>query len=551
MSSSRRFLSVAVVAVLSSTAQAGPVQEKLLHREVPDDPPIHRLRDDRPRQIAADNAFVAYGPWTSYQVNVSPRGLNIWFDAANEPSLAIDPTNPDLVVIGWRQFDTIESNFRQAGYAYSHDGGLNWTFPGVLDPGVFRSDPVLDSDLAGNIYYYSLTGDFYCWTFISGDGGVTWSAPISAFGGDKAWFMVDKTASSGQGHHYVAWSTAGNNYYPNQFTRSTDGGFQYEGPFLLVPNDPRPIWGTLTTDPDGVLYVSGQSGGDIYVVKSHTAKISGIPVTFEPRILVDMGGEFTSWGDPNPGGLLGQVWIAADHSGGATDGNIYLFTSIDPPGPDPMDVHFCRSENSGLTWSTPVRVNDDAADPGHWQWFGTMSVAPDGRIDAIWNDTRGSGVDNISELYYAYSADAGQTWSPNIQASPSFDSHVGWPQQNKLGDYYDMISENAEARLTYAATFNGEQDVYFLELGDCNDNGVHDGADISGGTSTDFDADGIPDDCQCLADIDGSGEVDVIDFLALLAAWGPNPGDPADINRSGAVDVLDFLLLLAAWGPCP
>ncbi|MHC4274498.1 MAG: dockerin type I domain-containing protein, partial [Planctomycetota bacterium] len=85
----------------------------------------------------------------------------------------------------------------------------------------------------------------------------------------------------------------------------------------------------------------------------------------------------------------------------------------------------------------------------------------------------------------------------------------------------------------------------------CNDNGVHDGADISGGTSTDFDADGIPDDCQCLADIDGNGEVDVIDFLALLAAWGPNPGDPADINRSGAVDVLDFLLLLAAWGPCP
>ena len=35
-----------------------------------------------------------------------------------------------------------------------------------------------------------------------------------------------------------------------------------------------------------------------------------------------------------------------------------------------------------------VGVNDDPTGNGAWQWFGTMSVAPDGRIDAIWNDTR-------------------------------------------------------------------------------------------------------------------------------------------------------------------
>ena len=77
MSSSRRFLSVAVVAVLSSTAQAEPVQEKLLHREVPDDPPILRPRDDGPRQMAAGNALVEYGPWISYQVNVNALGRRL------------------------------------------------------------------------------------------------------------------------------------------------------------------------------------------------------------------------------------------------------------------------------------------------------------------------------------------------------------------------------------------------------------------------------------------------------------------------------------------
>ena len=53
----------------------------------------------------------------------------------------------------------------------------------------------------------------------------------------------------------------------------------------------------------------------------------------------------------------------------------------------------------------------------------------------------------------------------------------------------------------------------------------------------------------CPEDINGDGVVDVLDLLALLAAWG-NPGGPEDINGDGVVDVLDLLMLLAAWGPC-
>ncbi|MHC4274036.1 MAG: hypothetical protein ACYTE6_02150, partial [Planctomycetota bacterium] len=58
-------------------------------------------------------------------------------------------------------------------------------------------------------------------------------------------------------------------------------------------------------------------------------------------------------------------------------------------------------------------------------------------------------------------------------------------------------------------------------------------------------------DLSCIGDIDNSGDVGVTDFLALLAAWGPNPGDPADITHDGDVGVTDFLKLLAQWGPCP
>ncbi len=65
------------------------------------------------------------GPWVSIQVNVDEFGENIWGDAANEPSIAADPSDSNRLVIGWRQFDTVESNFRQAGWGYSHNAGAS------------------------------------------------------------------------------------------------------------------------------------------------------------------------------------------------------------------------------------------------------------------------------------------------------------------------------------------------------------------------------------------------------------------------------------------
>jgi hypothetical protein len=54
---------------------------------------------------------------------------------------------------------------------------------------------------------------------------------------------------------------------------------------------------------------------------------------------------------------------------------------------------------------------------------------------------------------------------------------------------------------------------------------------------------------DCPADINGDSFVDVLDLLAVLAAWG-NTGGPEDVNGDGIVDVLDLLELLSAWGPC-
>ena len=56
-------------------------------------------------------------------MNVNAAGLNIVGDAANQPSIAVDPTAPNRMAIGWRQFGSVFSSFREAGRAYSRDGG--------------------------------------------------------------------------------------------------------------------------------------------------------------------------------------------------------------------------------------------------------------------------------------------------------------------------------------------------------------------------------------------------------------------------------------------
>ena len=63
----------------------------------------------------------------------------------------------------------------------------------------------------------------------------------------------------------------------------------------------------------------------------------------------------------------------------------------------------------------------------------------------------------------------------------------------------------------------------------------------------DFHVNPVP---PCPADLDGTGDVGILDLLALLAAWGPNPGHPADFDDDGTVGILDLLALLANWGPC-
>src|SRR5437773_1841739 len=358
---------LSLIALASASAQLAPTHK------VPRNEPLERYDNPPapPRKIETSPRMISqFGPFTSFQVNVDANGNNILGDAANECPIAVDPTNGNKMTIAWRQFNDVISNFRQAGWGYTTDGGTTWTFPGVLENNVFRSDPVTNSNEIGQFFYLSLQSDvnlsFFCddlWRSLNG--GQSWtllSGERGAGGGNKEWFTIDLTGGPGHGFQYQADDGINCSGGGVQFQRSTDGGVTWQAP-ISIPNGPTD--GTLDVDTNGNLFIGGE-GNTFYCVRSSNAQIGNQTPTFDRVTAVNMGGDLTG-GGINPAGLDGQLFLAVDRSGGPTNNYIYMLASVQPTGfSNGTDVMFARSTDGGLTFSAPHRINDDPVNHNKW-----------------------------------------------------------------------------------------------------------------------------------------------------------------------------------------
>jgi hypothetical protein len=122
------------------------------------------------------------------------------------------------------------------------------------------------------------------------------------------------------------------------------------------------------------------------------------------------------------------------------------------------EVYHQASLDGGKTWSDAKAISDDNPKDMFGQYFPNVSVAANGRVDAVWWDTRSDPGIRSNDLYYAYSDDNGKTWSQNRRITDrSVDRRLGvWGANYDINSPPSVGSTNAFAIFGWDDTRNTE-----------------------------------------------------------------------------------------------
>jgi uncharacterized repeat protein (TIGR01451 family) len=387
----------------------------------------------------------------------------------SEVMVDIDPTDPNHL-LGASKFFYDSPNYGfYTGVLESYDGGFTWTQlqPTGVEDYDYTSDPVTTFDHVGNGYFTLLTREWEgtirhtSVDMLKKPEGGDWGLPVlvdNTTYTDKQWIMGDQNpqgSSPNAGNLYMSWVDL-ETTWRIMFTRSTDANGSWSSPPLTLDSErvQAPVPGVA---PDGTVYVVygrdnyfGLMPATLNYVKSTDAGVSfsspaivadiiNIPYTL-PQSTFRTPGSFPAFVVSPVNGNLYVAW--ADYGNGDAD------------------IYFTRSTNGGDTWETPVRLNDDPIGNGIDQWQPQLSVAPNGRIAAIWFDRRLAcpdlpwipadhvGLENFCiDTFMTRSYDDGQTWVPDFRvSSQTWDWSLNLPITRDgygfIGDYQGVASNN-------------------------------------------------------------------------------------------------------------
>lgn len=127
---------------------------------------------------------------------------------------------------------------------------------------------------------------------------------------------------------------------------------------------------------------------------------------------------FSALGPPVFTGTGAQTGLGWTPLGGAQGTFVaaYSGTSADASSSGAENILVQRSTDLGMTWSDPVIIDDDDPSQLYTSFYPELGVAPDGRVDVVWEDNRGQANYHFL-VHYTYSTDGGQSWAPNVLVS--------------------------------------------------------------------------------------------------------------------------------------
>jgi hypothetical protein len=362
------------------------------------------------------------------------------------------------------------------GYAFSTDGGKTFTDADGLpesDDGD-GGDPILAVNKANGHVYFTTVSAFsfnVVQFFKSTDNGRTFGTPVNAFAGlpdsdflDKPWMTVDNFDGRGNGTIYVTATDFGDTTTNLLVSESKNDGADWQQQ----------------------LAEGNVQGSNVVVAANHKAYAFWLD-TNQPtqRILMKQSDNKGVFGPTSTtvatlqttgvDGSLGLDFRTNAFPQAATnpkDANaIYLvYNDVGQAPGDRGDIYFTQSTNGGRSWTTPVKLNDDATTAD--QFFPTITLTPDGtHVFVTWYDRRNAATPNGNiERFGVIGSidDETVTFGHNFDYSdapfPEVFGHDPASSPDYMGDYDQATSDNANFYTSFVDTRRGNQDVFFEKI---------------------------------------------------------------------------------------
>jgi hypothetical protein len=333
-----------------------------------------------------------------------------------EPSISVDPTNPNRLLAG-----SILNRLHT-----SEDGGKTWNSSLLKSEFGVYGDPVTHIDAKGNYYYAHLSDpDQKGWASTrlldrivvqkSTDQGKTFASTFTGLAHpkdqDKHWISSDPKS----GLLFCTWTEFdlyGSKDRENKsrilFSSKAGDDQEWTKPLKISELEGDCIDDDETTEgavpcpgPNGEIYVSWAFDQNIWFDKSFDAGKTWL----KQDKLVARQPEGWAISIPGIGRCNGMPITACDISQSKHRGTIYVNWADQRNGKDDTDIWLSKSTDQGKNWSEPMRVNNDASK--NHQFFTWMTIDQiSGHIYIVFYDRRAY-TTTETDVYLAVSTDGG------------------------------------------------------------------------------------------------------------------------------------------------
>jgi hypothetical protein len=367
---------------------------------------------------ASARAQLAIGP----DVNVSAMT-----GTQGEVGVAVNPVNPQQIII----VSNNNADLSQLGAWFSTNGGATWTanFIDETEDGQTTTDSRFDPNVAfdsdGNVYVvYSLSGSSNRLMLArSTNGGQAFNQVVTVTTDAGASnlhtpMVTTRADATGADDVLVVWARVAAGLESIEAGLSLDAG----ATFPTINNN-------INDTPERTFmpWASANANGTFNIVwEVNTGGGAGIVFhdTLNATTLADLANDnqvstvqITDFAAPTsriPAQPDRGLFSVATVDVNRATGRIYVsYTDRANTATNDTNIFVRSSTNGGVTWTAPVRVNDDATTTS--QFMPRMGVDPaNGSVYVVWYDARNDATNNQQvDVFVSTSTNNGTTWAAN------------------------------------------------------------------------------------------------------------------------------------------